>query len=212
MNLLVKQLCNIYDLVIELPHPFVGTAEAVENVGLGEADIDASEITYVADVSWAAYSGDGQNAQVIAIVEYVGKIVRHLQISIVRIRTTGYKSNRIFIGLLIPIDADAYVILVHPLDKGRFIFDRLCDRIEPPIINPAVSGCSRGNLNELLDYESAVLILEIDENLARDRRRDAVGNTKTRRHLGYEGIKVAIGKPRRPVVDRSKSSFRSNLS
>src|SRR5262249_54977026 len=120
----------------------------------------------------------------------------------------GYESDRILVGLLISIDADAHVILVHPLDKRRFIFDRLCDGIEPAIVNPAVSGRSRGDLNEFLDYESTVLILEIYKNLARDRRRDAFGNTKPRRHLGHEGIKVAIGKPRRPAVNCPKSSFR----
>src|ERR1700730_1550325 len=210
MNLLVKQLCNVNDLIIDLAHPLVGSAEVVENVGLRQADIDTSQIAYVANISRAADSGDWQNTQIVAVIEHVRKIVCHLQIGIVRIRTARYKANRILVGLLILIDADAHEIIAHSLDISRFIFDRFRDRIEPAVVAPAVSGRSRGNFNELLDHEFAVLILEIKEILAPDRRSNTVGNTKTRQ-LGDEGIKVAIGKPRRLVVDRSKSSFRSFL-
>ena len=54
-----------------------------------------------------------------------------------------------------------------------------------------MSGGSAGGPDKFLNHELAVLVLEIKQVLSPHRRRDAVGNAKTRQ-FGHKGVKVAI--------------------
>ena len=113
---------------------------------LREADIDASQVPHVADVLGSTDAGDRENAKIVAVIEDIREIVRDLQIGIVRVRTAGYQTNCIFVGLLVFIYADTDEIIAHPFDPGRLVLDGFCDGVEPAVVDPTVSGGSAGGL------------------------------------------------------------------
>src|SRR5215469_8611405 len=53
MGLLIEELGNIDDLVFGLAHPFIRAAEAIENAGLRETDVDALKVAHIANISRA---------------------------------------------------------------------------------------------------------------------------------------------------------------
>ena len=63
-----RQADNVVDPVLEIGNFSLG-AEIVEHVGLGDGDIDLAQVEQVVEVGSSAVSDDGDDAQVLTVVE-----------------------------------------------------------------------------------------------------------------------------------------------
>src|SRR5215472_11549879 len=118
MYFLGEQRGDIDDLVIIDAHELVRPPEIVQDAGLRNANVDAFQIAYVANVLRSAYADHRENAKVILVVEHCSQIVRHLQVSIVRVRASGYDGDRVLVGLLASVDSNTYDVVADALDIG----------------------------------------------------------------------------------------------
>src|SRR5579871_202026 len=209
MDLFIEQLGDVDDLVFGLPHAFIGAAEVVEDAGLRQADVDAAQVAHVADVARAANAGDRQDAQAVIVVEHLGEIVGYLEVGVARIGAAGDDADRILVGLLVPVDADADEIIAHALDPAGYVVDRIGDRIGPAIVAPAVIGRGRGNPDPFPCDEFPVLIFQINKMLASDGWKQGISHIRAVREPVHPGIQVAVDE--RLVVDGLESRIRPVL-
>src|SRR5262245_27401116 len=209
MNLFIEQLGDVDDLVFGQPHAFVGTSEAVEDAGLRQPDVDAAQVAHVADVAGAANAGDRQDTQAVVAVKDLGELVGYLQEGVARIWVAGDQADRILVGLLVSVDADADEIIAHALDPAGYVVDRIGARIGPAIIAPAAIGRGLGNPDQFACDEFAVLIPEINQLLASNGRKAGVGHVHAVRKPVHPGIQVTVDEYL--VVDGPESRLGSLL-
>ena len=75
VHLLVEQLGDVGDLRLEVRPELAGAVEMLEQVGLGDAHIDAAQEHHVFDVLLWPFADHGQDAQIIAVVENLGEVL-----------------------------------------------------------------------------------------------------------------------------------------
>ena len=95
VHLLVEQLGDISDAAPEIRTEIAGAVEMLEQIGLGDAHIDAAQIHDVLDVLLGSFSHHRQDAEIVAVVEHFGEVLDNRQVRAAR--ASGHDRHHVLV-------------------------------------------------------------------------------------------------------------------